>query len=501
MNSLVVVFGNQLFPLSFYDRLPSKHLFMAEDRELCTYYKFHKHKLILFLSAMRHFADEAKNSGFKVTYRPLEQTITSNESYTQRLAQYIQTHQIHHLHCFEIEDKFMESRLTQLCAQSGVQLTIHRSPLFVVTRNDFQTYLRSHKRPFMKTFYEELRQKHRVLVDSNLNPLGGKYSFDQENRLRLPKDLIPPPPQPYLPDDLDRQVMDLVDVHFADHPGNSSDFWIPTNRAAAKLWWLDFMNHRLEQFGPYEDALSPQHPFVFHSVLSPLMNLGLLVPADILSSLLSHYQSKNLPLASVEGFVRQVLGWREFVRGIYQNFSEREEQTNFFDHQNLLTEHWYQATTQIPPLDDAIKKTIRYGYNHHIERLMVICNMMNLCQIHPTEVHRWFMEMYVDSSDWVMGPNVYGMGLFSDGGIFATKPYICGSNYWLKMSHYPKGDWCEIVDGLYWRFIDSHRKYFSTNPRLSMMVKSYDKMTGEKKERLQRAVASAQYLIKPSPKA
>ena len=248
-----------------------------------------------------------------------------------------------------------------------------------------------------------------------------------------------------------------------------------------------FLEKGLSNFGDYQDAISDRSAFLFHSSLSPGMNLGLITPDEVLKKCISYYHQHLGPesLNSLEGFVRQILGWREFVRGIYQSFSEIQEEENFFDHRRRLSAHWYKGTTGVLPLDDAIKKAVKYGYNHHIERLMVISNMMLLCEIDPREVHRWFMEMYVDSSDWVMGPNVYGMGQFSDGGIFATKPYFCGSNYILKMSSYKKGEpWCEIMDGLYWRFIERNKSFMSKNPRLNMMVKTLEKMDGARKSRI-----------------
>jgi deoxyribodipyrimidine photolyase-related protein len=175
------------------------------------------------------------------------------------------------------------------------------------------------------------------------------------------------------------------------------------------------------------------------------------------------------------------MGWREFVNGIYQNFSDKEETTNFFNHHGKLTKDWYEGTTGIAPVDDAIHKANDYGYCHHIERLMILSNIMLLAEVHPHEVHRWFMEMFVDSADWVMGPNVYGMGQFSDGGIFATKPYISGSNYVLKMSDYKKGDWSDIWDGLFWRFIGKHKTFFQKQPRLNFMVITLEKMDPEKR--------------------
>ena len=190
---------------------------------------------------------------------------------------------------------------------------------------------------------------------------------------------------------------------------------------------------------------------------------------------------KKVKINSYEGYIRQIIGWREFIRGIYQNFSTELKEGNFFDHKRKMKSSWWSGDTGIEPLDYSIKNAIKFGWTHHIERLMIQANIMNLCEIKPEFINSWFMEMYIDSSEWVMEPNVYGMGLFSDGGIFSTKPYICGSSYFLKMMDFKKGDWCPILDGLYWRFIDKNREFFLKNPRLSMMVRVYDKIKEPRK--------------------
>ncbi|MEM9404223.1 MAG: FAD-binding domain-containing protein, partial [Pseudomonadota bacterium] len=189
-------------------------------------------------------------------------------------------------------------------------------------------------------------------------------------------------------------------------------------------------------------------------------------------------------LSSLEGFVRQIIGWREFIRGIYRHFDDKQSSTNYWGHERELTDAWYTGETGIPPLDDTIRTALDLGWTHHIPRLMVAANLMTLCEIRPESAWRWFMEMYVDSSEWVMGPNVFGMGLFSDGGIFATKPYICGSNYLLKMSDYPRGGWCDVVDGLYWRFIDKRRDFFTSQPRLALMTRALDRLKDERRDRI-----------------
>lgn len=480
--SLLLLFGNQLF----HPRLlpDTDFVFLAESDELCTYYQFHKAKITFFLSAMRHYRDELLEAERKVLYHELSAS-SKVETYEDLLKVQIQKNRIKRLICFEIEDKFMEKRIAKLAADLKLEFEVLESPNFMVSREKFAEYLGNSKKPFMKTFYESQRRGLKILMDSKGKPVGGQYSFDADNRKKLPTSLKIPAPKIPAPDDIDQAVMKMVEKRFKNHPGTLKDYWVPTSRTGAKAWATQFFKERFFDFGPYEDAFSSDSDFVFHSGLSPMINVGLLNPQDVVKAALKAQEAMDIPLASVEGYIRQVIGWREFIRGIYQNYSEQQETTNFFKHTRKLTSAWYDGTTGIPPLDAAIRKVVRLGFNHHIERLMVISNMMNLCQIHPQEAHRWFMEMYVDSSDWVMGPNVYGMGLMSDGGIFATKPYICGSNYILKMSsEFKKGEWCDIMDGLYWSFVDRNRKFFGSNPRMGMMVSSLDKMKPERKAML-----------------
>lgn len=478
-----LILGNQLFPVEKYAKSTAKRVFMAEDHGLCTHFEYHQHKLVLFLSAMRQHADQMRDAGFEVTYTALPEEAFF-EDYEVKLQRFLEAEAITKLHTFEIEDKFFEKRMSKLAEDQEVELVVHESPGFLVSRDAFKSYLEQTKKPFMKTFYEDQRRKLGILMDDEGEPVGGKYSFDEENRKKLPrKKQIPEMPDHEL-SETDKTVMALVAEHFSDHPGDAENFWLPTNRADALQWMKAWLASKFAEFGTYQDAISQRDPFLFHGVLSPSINLGLLLPEDVIDAAESFAEDHDVPMNSREGFLRQVMGWREFVRGIYQNFSEEQDSSNFWDHQRNFGTAWFEAETEIPVLDDALRKAETYGYGHHIERLMVLCNLMLLSEIHPERVHAWFMERYVDSSDWVMGPNVYGMGLFSDGGIFATKPYICGSNYLLKMSDYSKGDWCDIVDGLYWRFVNKHREFFKSNHRMAMMVSMLDRMDDARKEHI-----------------
>ncbi len=472
---LTIVLGNQLFPRKLY--ADCEYVFMSEDFDLCTHFKYHKHKIIFFLASMRNFRDELISKDIKVDYYKLKKGL----SFFKNLKNTIKTKKITEIELFEIEDKFFEAEIIKFCEKEGLSLNIKQSPMFLVSRESFKDYNEQAKKPFMKSFYEGLRRSTGILMNDDGNPVGGKYSFDAENRKKIPKKYeVIENPVSFEHDENTREVIQSVDKYFSDHPGESENFWMHTSRSGA-LKELDyFFKNKFEKFGDFEDAIDDRDPFLYHSVLSPYINIGFLPPEEVAKRALEQDVSIN----SQEGFIRQVIGWREFVRGIYQEYSEEQEESNFFEHKRKLSDHWYNGSTGIIPLDDAIKKVLKFGYGHHIERLMIVSNLMLLCEIAPKEVYKWFMEMYVDSSDWVMGPNVFGMAQFSDGGIFATKPYICGSNYILKMSHYKKDDWCEVMDGLYWRFIDKHKEYFSSNYRLSMMVKMLEKMDSEKRKRI-----------------
>jgi deoxyribodipyrimidine photolyase-related protein len=493
----LLVLGNQLFDPKLLKHPSASRIdqvFMREDIELCTYFKFHQLKIFFFLAAMRTYASELRESGFSVTYQELSK---SNKKYEEHLIEWLKKHSIRKLFFYEIEDKFFNQRILEALKQASTQIEVEieilPSPMFLTSRERFKSYLAKNKRPFMRTFYESQRQQLGILMEAGGQPTGGRWSFDEENRKHLPKTIQPPEPdwktlsKPLRDSPLAQRVSQTCKTFFADHPGDPSELWFPVDRKSAHLWLKDFIHHRLKEFGPYEDALTDRSDFVFHSALTPFLNTGLLTPQEVITAILSEAKRQKIELASVEGFVRQVIGWREFIRGIYQNFSEVQETRNFWNHNRKLSSSWYEANTGIEPLDDVLKKVNRLGYAHHIERLMVVGNLMLLLEIHPQEAHRWFMEMFIDSSDWVMGPNVYGMGIFSDGGVFATKPYICGSNYYRKMGGYKAGPWCDTVDGLYWSFVEKHTAFFQKNPRLSMMASTVKKMDPEKKKRIYQA--------------
>ncbi len=483
MKTGLIILGNQLFDSHLLSDRSIERVYMREDYELCTYYKFHKLKIVFFLSAMRSHADELRKLGLQVDYQSLD--THASQSYDDALNSWLATHSFKKILIYEIEDKFFEKRLLKIFRDANIETEILPSPMFVTSREQFSSYLtKSRGKPFMRTFYEQQRKRLNVLIEPSGEPTGGKWSFDDQNRKPLPADVDPPKLRAKKASSHTLDVKKLCDIKFADHPGSVEKIWFATDRPHAIAMLDQFLRERFADFGAYEDAISERSVFVFHSALTPYLNTGLLTPQEVVTRALAVGKELKINIASIEGFIRQVIGWREFVRGVYQNFSDKQETTNFWKHNKKLSDHWYSGATGIPPLDNVIKKANEFAYAHHIERLMVVGNLMLLLEIEPAEAHRWFMEMFIDSSDWVMGPNVYGMGIFSDGGIFATKPYICGSNYYRKMGKLKTGDWCDGVDGLYWGFVDRHPDFFAKNPRLSMTLRTLEKMAPEKKTRI-----------------
>ena len=480
---LFLILGNQLFNPKYLKEFSDHTFFMSEDYGLCTFQKHHKLKILFFLSSMRSYRDELKTKKLKIIYNDLNKEFRS--SYEKKLEKVINEKKVKEVKFFEIEDKFFEKKIISFLNKKNIKFSQIKSPMFLTSREDFKTYLKNTKKPFMANFYKINRTKFNVLMAKNGSPKGGKWSFDKENRKKLPEKVsIPKYPNLKITNHT-KDLKSFIEKNFKNHPGFTENFWFPTTRDQSLKLLEDFLKNKISLFGDYEDAVSKRSNILFHSALSPLINNGLITPMEILEKI-KKIENK-IKINSLEGYIRQIIGWREFMRGIYQNFDEEMEQKNFFNHKNKMKLSWYNGTTGLEPLDHSIKNALNYGWSHHIERLMILANIMNLCQIHPKQVYKWFMEMFVDSSDWVMAPNVYGMGLFSDGGIFATKPYICGSSYFLKMMDFKRGKWCDTMDGLYWNFINKNRNFFLKNPRLSMMVRVFDKIKSDRKKTILKA--------------
>lgn len=442
----------------------------------------HQQKLMLHRASMKAYAAELEAAGHVINHIDVPDGSTTDSA---ALLDRNLPESITRIHLADPADEILMKRITRFAVQRGIEVTIHASPNFLSPPQFLETHLASKKKPFMAKFYEAQRKRMNLLLEIDGTPIGGKWSFDAENRAKLPKNHVPPREPITKPNDFTREAAAYITRKFPDNPGSLKHFRWPVTRAEAETWLDQFIDERLENFGIYEDAISTQHATLYHSAVTPALNIGLLDPRDVIDRVMA--RSGNIPMNSLEGFIRQVIGWREFMRGIYHHRGTEIRNGNFWNFDRPLPSSFYDGTTGIPPVDRVIRQLLTDGYCHHIERLMVLGNFMLLCRIRPDDVYRWFMEMFVDAYDWVMVPNVYGMSQFADGGTFTTKPYLSGSNYVLKMSDEPKGPWCQIWDGLFWTFIADHTPFFLKNPRLSMMARSWEKMSAEKQAQHRKA--------------
>ena len=374
-------------------------------------------------------------------------------------------------------DYWLEQRIEKACKAYDVKSNKNRSSLFLNSSEEIAKYFSDKKRMFQTDFYKYQRQTRNILLENNQKPVGGKWTYDAENRLKYPKSKIPPEVDFLKPNNFYKEATTYTQKYFTDNYGQlNTAFIYPTTFAESKKWLQDFFKSRFLAFGEYEDAMVANENILHHSVLTPMLNTGLLTPQFIIDEALLYASHHEIPLNSLEGFIRQIIGWREFMRAVYELKGKAERTKNYWGFTRKIPASFWNGTTGIEPVDSTIKKVLETGYCHHIERLMILGNFMLLCEFDPDEVYRWFMELFIDAYDWVMVPNVYGMSQFADGGLMATKPYISGSNYLIKMSDYKKGEWQKVWDGLFWRFMHVHRTFFLQNPRLGMLIGSFDKM-------------------------
>lgn len=430
--------------------------------------RFHKRRLMLHRASMRRYADGLRDRGFGVTYIPWA------EAETRRVCVRLASEGITTLTYADPVDFILALRLRREASSAGVRLEPVSSPLFLNTSADNDAYFGKRKRMFMADFYTHQRRRLGLLVDGDGNPAGGRWSFDEDNRKPLPKTLLGKTPvlPPVDEDAYVKEARVYVEATFPHHPGSTAGWMYPTSHAEAHAWLRHFLRHRLDRFGPYEDAFAPGEPFLYHSVLTPALNIGLITPAEVVEITLS--EAGDAPLASLEGFLRQIVGWREFIRAAYERHGVAMRTTNHWNHTRPLPDAFYTGTTGLPPVDDAIRRALTFGYVHHIERLMVLGGLLFLLRIHPDAVYQWFMDLFVDAYDWVMVPNVYGMSQHADGGLITTKPYFSGSNYLRKMGRYPTGPWCDTWDDLFWSFLRDHKDTLAKNPRWAMLVRKLE---------------------------
>jgi deoxyribodipyrimidine photolyase-related protein len=471
---------NLIFPHQLFSESPlltnGNPTYLIEEHLFFTQYRFHKQKIAFHRASMQCYKDFLEKKKIPVYYIEAHQPLAD----IQRFSQEIRQKAVVELHFIDPVDDWLSSHLNQLDAH--LKLVCHETPQFLNSSEEINDYFRKDKKRFSQAdFYKRQRRKHNILLDANNEPLGGQWTYDADNRKKYPRKKTPP--ALHFPETSKywQEAISYVNKNFNENPGSlTSERIYPVTHAEAEKWLEQFLNYRFADFGSYEDAIVSGESFLHHSLLSPLLNAGLLTPQQVISRTLEYLESHDIPLNSSEGFIRQIIGWREFVRGMYIAKGRYSRSQNFWGFKRKIPASFYDGTTGIHPVDETIKRLLATGYSHHIERLMILGNFMLLCEFDPNEVYRWFMELYIDAYDWVMVPNVYGMSQFADGGSFATKPYIAGSNYLKKMSNYPSGDWQATWDGLFWRFIIKHGEFFKANPRLSMMYHSSQRMAQEK---------------------
>ncbi len=435
----------------------------------------HRQKLWLHRATMARYAAWLTGQGHRVTevtYRPDTAMVADHVA---KLAAAGVTEIV----VADPSDFTLERRLNAACAD--ITLTVLDSPCWINTTADNHVWADGRKRWFMAEYYKYQRRRMNILMDGDA-PMGGKWSFDEDNRKKVPKAKLGDVPDlpPLNRDQFDLDARDSVLRDFPDAVGRIDQLIYPTSHDDAARWLDRFLADRFHLFGDYEDAIVEGESWLWHSVLTPALNIGLLTPQQVLHRTLHHAATYDVPLNAVEGFVRQVIGWREFMRATYLDLGVKMRTTNHWNHTRKMPACFYDATTGIDPVDDTIRRVLDTGYCHHIERLMVLGGIMFLCEIDPDDVYRWFMEMFVDSYDWVMVPNAYAMSQHADGGLITTKPYFSGSNYARKMSHWKTGDWSTTWDGLYWRFIWKHCDRLAGNPRWAMMCRTVAKMDNAK---------------------
>lgn len=479
---MFLIFPNHLFSTETFSRFHKLPFVLIEDRQILSYFKFHKHKILLQLTAMRHLAEELKNQGHQVLHIKLSPDHA--ESFEGPLLQEVKRLGVKKVKTFEIEDRSLQVRLEEFCSKAKLKIEYESSPMFLTSREEFSEHLQSVKRPLMRQFYQERRKKLKLLVDKSGEPVGGQWAFENLNSFRLSPEIRPPEPPRFSRHAFLDESKKIVEAHFAKHLGRCEDFWWPSNRSEALSWLEDFVTQRFQRFADYEDALPSHSTLVYHSALSPLLNLGLLTPHEVLLRVLEAAKKDQVAVQTLEHFIRQLVGWREFMRGMYHHFGHEMIYTNFWNHSRKLKSQWYEAKLGLPFADQTIQKALQKAYNHPIERLMVISNLMLLCEVDPLEAYRWSMEVYADASEWISLPSVFGLGQFADGGLIATRPYLCGSAYIRRLSSVPEGAWCDIMDGLYWSFIEKNAKELSKNPRTAVSLAPLHKLDKSHKERI-----------------
>lgn len=473
----LLLFPHQLFE---HHELSDTHcIVLAEDGHFFHAFSFHKQKLVFHRATMQAYAAALKKKGKQVIY--FEQDTCKKN--LLHLFTFLKKQNIRLVNYFDVIDTALAQKIIHDAKTAKIIIQKHESPSFFLSSSEATKYFKNKKKYSMAPFYQYMRKKYDILMH-NGKPIGGKWSFDTENRQNFNQKI----PFLKLPihntSSFVKEAQTYIKKHFDTNPGSLDTFIYPVTHQQARSWLRSFLQKKLHLFGTYQDAMHTNHPFGFHSLLSPLLNSGLLLPDYVIHETILYARKDNIQINNIEGFIRQILGWREFVRSVYLAAGKQQRHSNVLQHTNTLPKSFWDGTTGIDPIDNVITHVLKYAYAHHIERLMILGNFMQLTETDPDQVYTWFMELFIDAYDWVMVPNVYGMSQYADGGLMTTKPYCSSSAYIRKMSNYPTGPWTKIWDALYWHFIDKHKKLFTQNRRMVFAMATLKKMSAKKHQEL-----------------
>lgn len=499
---LIVVLGDQLdHNASAFDGFDPQQdlIWMAELWEESTHVPSSKQRIAVFLSAMRHFAKELRDRKLPLAYTELDEN-PSESHFENALGLALQKHKPQSVIMTAPGDWRVLQSIRQACASNSTPLDIREDRHFFSTVREFAEHAKGRKQIRLEYWYRELRAKHNILMVDG-KPEGGEWNFDHDNRESFGRDGPPAIPKPlrFKPDAITREVIRLVNQQFAKHPGHLGDtaeaFGWPVNRSEALQVLQQFIEERLPLFGRYQDAMWTKEPWLFHSHIASSLNLKLLSAREVVEAAQAAWRKGHAPLASVEGFIRQILGWREYVRGIYWMHMPEYIHGNALDAQEPLPDFYWTADTPMACMHDTLSQTLRHGYAHHIQRLMVTGLYPLLLGVNPKEVHAWYLSVYVDAVEWVELPNTLGMSQFADGGLMASKPYAASGKYIDRMSNYCKGcafnpalstgDKACPFTTLYWDFLLRHETTLAKNPRMVMQVRNLKRLDDSQRKAIQ----------------
>ena len=495
IRSLYLVLGDQLTTnSSFFEDYDSTKdfIWMAEVKEEATHVWTHKARIVMFLSAMRHFKTELESKGMHFLYTEMTSKSPST-SLGLELSTFLKSTKCLSVKVRKPGEHRVEMLLKQAVSENGLTLEIIEDDHFLSTIEEFTLHAKDRKQLRMEYFYREMRKKYEILCKDD-KPEGGEWNYDSENRKSFSKegpDLLPSPIS-FPPDKITKQVIKLVNEIYPDHPGDLDYFDWPVTASQAEDTLKDFLDNRLNQFGDYQDAMWTNQPWLCHSRLAAAMNLHLIHPLKVITQAENYFKSGKAPLASVEGFIRQILGWREYVRGIYWLYMPQYLERNTLNANHDLPALFWTANTDLNCLNQAIGQTLKHGYAHHIQRLMITGLFCLLYGVKPKQVHEWYLAVYVDAVEWVELPNSLGMSQYADGGVMASKPYIASGKYIDRMGNYCKKckydpaksvgeDACPFTT-MYWDFLMRHEKLLSSNPRMGMQVRNLKRLSDDAKK-------------------